>query len=93
MFLLLKPVPRTKSFSSSYELKICSNARESNMHNFLTPWPVPTLCLESLPEMEKSMYPLTLQPVGKIWQRVLQGKSRVIRTPSGSQDELHVIPA
>lgn len=71
---MVKPVCSTKSFRSSYELKIHSSARESNMHQFLTPWPVPCLCLESLPEMEKSSYLFTLQPVGKIWQRVLGGK-------------------
>lgn len=41
--LLLKPGSGTKSFSSSEELKTCFNARHSNVHRFLTPWPVPSV--------------------------------------------------
>lgn len=70
---MLKSRSRTKDFNRPCTLKICSNIRVKHA-SFLTPWPVPTLCLESLSEMEKLYYLFTLHPLGKIWQSVCGGK-------------------
>lgn len=54
---------------------------------------MPALCLESPSEMEKLSYLFTLQPVGKIWQRVWGGKITCHWNLSESQDRLSEMPA
>lgn len=61
------------------------------MHHFLPPSPVPSLCFESLSEMQKSLYLFTLQPdLAEVFGR---GSPVSSEPPSGSQDELHEMPA
>lgn len=51
---MLKSHSSTKDFNSSCTLKICSNIGVKHAA-FLTPWPVPILCLESLSAMENCL--------------------------------------